>query len=195
MAFPRLKYASTGLLAALRAGSRLGRRPGKKGSAVLIVPFPRRRRVEGMLRGARIEADWIAAPTPDVIRAADRGRLMEKLLAPVEADEEDREIAREILEKVSAEDLAAALVRAHRAAMVQVLQDLQALLDDGVAFLALDVGDETDAAGVMFVLGVVQALGGRQTDAARIDGGRLGRETGFDLGVLGHGALRSRPAS
>src|SRR5690606_17905313 len=32
MAFPRLKYASTGLLAALRAGSRLGRRPGKKGT-------------------------------------------------------------------------------------------------------------------------------------------------------------------
>jgi ATP-dependent RNA helicase DeaD len=94
-------------------------RAGKKGTAVLIVPFPRRRRVEGMLRGARIEAEWIAAPTPDVIRAADRGRLMEKLLAPVEADEEDREIAREILEKVSAEDLAAALVRAHRAAMPQ----------------------------------------------------------------------------
>ena len=30
MAFPGLKYASSGLLAALRAGSRLGRRTGKK---------------------------------------------------------------------------------------------------------------------------------------------------------------------
>jgi ATP-dependent RNA helicase DeaD len=94
-------------------------RAGKKGTAVIVVPFPRRRRVEGMLRGARIEAEWIAAPTPEVIRASDRGRLMEKLLAPVEADEEDREIARAVLEKVSAEDLAAALVRAHRAAMPQ----------------------------------------------------------------------------
>ena len=39
MAFPRLKYASTGLLAALRAGSRLGRRPGKKGSSAQL-PAP-----------------------------------------------------------------------------------------------------------------------------------------------------------
>ncbi|RYH50405.1 MAG: guanosine-3',5'-bis(diphosphate) 3'-pyrophosphohydrolase, partial [Alcaligenaceae bacterium] len=30
MAFPGLKYASSGILAALRAGSRLTRRPGKK---------------------------------------------------------------------------------------------------------------------------------------------------------------------
>src|SRR5690606_7791337 len=34
MAFPRLKYASTGLLAALRAGSRLGRRGDKKNSPI-----------------------------------------------------------------------------------------------------------------------------------------------------------------
>ena len=34
-------------------------RAGKKGTAMLIVPYPRRRRVEGMLRGARIAAEWI----------------------------------------------------------------------------------------------------------------------------------------
>ncbi|MNT48849.1 hypothetical protein D3C72_1856530 [compost metagenome] len=79
--------------------------------------------------------------------------------------------------------------------MVQVFQDLQTLLDDRVAFLALDVRNETDAAGVMFVLGVVQALGRRHADAAGIDGGRLGGGTGFDRGGLGHGALRSGPAS
>src|SRR6201999_2175490 len=42
-------------------------RAGKKGTAVLIVPYPRRRRVESMLRGARIAAEWIAAPTPDEV--------------------------------------------------------------------------------------------------------------------------------
>ncbi|KQM13029.1 DEAD/DEAH box helicase [Novosphingobium sp. Leaf2] len=94
-------------------------RAGKKGTAVLLVPYPRRRRVEMMLRGARIEAEWGEAPGPEEIRAQDRGRLMEKLLAPVEADEEDREIARVVLEKVSPEDIAAALVQAHRAAMPQ----------------------------------------------------------------------------
>jgi ATP-dependent RNA helicase DeaD len=92
-------------------------RAGKKGTAVLIVPYPRRRRVEMMLRGARIEAEWLEAPGPDEIRRQDRTRLIEALLAPVEADDEDREIAREILAQRSPEEIAAALVRAHRAAM------------------------------------------------------------------------------
>ncbi len=87
------------------------------------------------------------------------------------------------------------LVGADRTAVVQVFEDLQTLLDDRVALLALDVGHEADAASVMFVLGVVQALRGRQPDAAGIDGGRLGRGTGVDRGNLGHGALRSGPAS
>ncbi len=51
-------------------------------------------------------------------------------------------------------------VRAHCAAMVEVLQDLQSLLDDLVGLRTLDVCDETDATGVVFVLGIVQALAG-----------------------------------
>src|SRR5687767_7222071 len=47
-------------------------RAGKKGTAVLLVPYPRRRRVEMMLKGARINAEWIEAPTPEAIRANDR---------------------------------------------------------------------------------------------------------------------------
>ena len=43
------------------------------------------------------------------------------------------------------------LVGADRAAVVEVLQDQQALLDDRVALVALDVGDEADAAGIVFV--------------------------------------------
>jgi hypothetical protein len=49
-------------------------------------------------------------------------------------------------------------IGSHRAAVVQVEQDLQALLDDAVALLALDVGHEADAAGVVFVGGVVETL-------------------------------------
>jgi ATP-dependent RNA helicase DeaD len=92
-------------------------RAGKKGTAVIVVPYPRRKRVEGMLRGARIEAEWREAPTPEDIRRNDRERLIAALLAPVEADEEDREIAARLLTERSPEDIAAALVRAHRAAM------------------------------------------------------------------------------
>jgi ATP-dependent RNA helicase DeaD len=90
-------------------------RAGKKGTAILIVPYQRRRRVESMLRGARINAEWIPAPTADEVRARDRQRLMEALLEPVEIDEEDRKLGQRLLEKMDAGDIAAALVRAHRA--------------------------------------------------------------------------------
>jgi len=89
-------------------------RAGKKGTAVLIVPFPRRRRIEGMLKGARINAEWMGAPTPEAIRAKDEERLIETLSQPVEADEADRRIAARLIAAMSAEDIAAALVRAHR---------------------------------------------------------------------------------
>ena len=58
------------------------------------------------------------------------------------------------------------LVGADRAAMVEVLEDLQALLDDGVRFAAGDVGDEADAAGVVLVGGRVQARRRRQVHLA-----------------------------
>ncbi|KPL68743.1 DEAD/DEAH box helicase [Erythrobacter sp. SG61-1L] len=92
-------------------------RAGKKGTAVLIVPFPRRRRVESMLHHARINAEWIDAPSPDDIRAQDRTRLLAALLAPVELDETDRELAEALLAERSPADIAAMLVRAHRAAL------------------------------------------------------------------------------
>ncbi|HSQ95001.1 MAG TPA: DEAD/DEAH box helicase [Croceibacterium sp.] len=94
-------------------------RAGKKGTAVIVVPYPRRRRVESMLRDARIEAEWIDAPTPEAIRAQDRGRLLANLLEAVEFDDEDRELASLLMAEQSPEDIAAALVHAHRAAMPQ----------------------------------------------------------------------------
>jgi hypothetical protein len=42
--------------------------------------------------------------------------------------------------------------------MRKVAQDLQTLLDNRVAFLAPDIRDETDAAGVVLVSGVVKPL-------------------------------------
>ena len=94
-------------------------RAGKKGTAVLIVPYPRRRRVEGMLRSARIDAEWGNAPTAREIRQQDRERLLETLMAPIEVEDEDRELAARLLEEKSPADIAAALVHAHRAKMPQ----------------------------------------------------------------------------
>ena len=94
-------------------------RAGKKGTAIIVVPFPRRRRVEGMLRGAKIPAEWVSPPSADDIRAADSERLLKTLLAPVEFDENDRTLATRLLAERSAEDIAIALVQAHRARMPQ----------------------------------------------------------------------------
>ncbi|WP_404333500.1 DEAD/DEAH box helicase [Sphingomonas sp. MMS12-HWE2-04] len=94
-------------------------RAGKKGTAVLIVPYPRRRRVEMMLRGARINAEWIDVPTPEAIRAQDHERLLAALLAPIETDEEDLALADRLLAEKTPQEIAAALVHAHRASMPQ----------------------------------------------------------------------------
>ncbi len=92
-------------------------RAGKKGTAVIIVPYPRRRRVDGMLRGARINAEWMDAPTAADVRKRDQERLMEKLLTPVEHEPEDIELAQRLMAERSPEDIAASLVQAHRALM------------------------------------------------------------------------------
>ncbi|MET1756092.1 DEAD/DEAH box helicase [Novosphingobium sp. RD2P27] len=94
-------------------------RAGKKGTAVLLVPYPRRRRVEGMLRSARIAAEWLSPPTADEIRAADNERLLGALLAPVEPDEADHVLVTRLLAERSPEEIATALVQAHRARMPQ----------------------------------------------------------------------------
>jgi ATP-dependent RNA helicase DeaD len=89
-------------------------RAGRKGIAVLIVPFRRRNMVQSMLRNARIDARWIDPPLPEQIRAKDRARLMESLSVAVEPDEEDRQLAEELMAALPAEQIAAALVRSLR---------------------------------------------------------------------------------
>src|SRR6478752_9943461 len=51
--------------------------------------------------------------------------------------------------------------------MIEVGQNLQRLGDDRVRFLALDMGNEAHAAGVMLVAGIVQALRGGVLGQAR----------------------------
>jgi ATP-dependent RNA helicase DeaD len=92
-------------------------RAGRKGIAVLIVPFRRRRNVETMLRNARIDAEWIDPPVPEQIRARDQERLLESLMTPVEAEEDDRLLAAQLMEKLPPEAIAAALVRTLRTDM------------------------------------------------------------------------------
>ena len=104
-------------------------RAGKKGTAVLIVPYPKRRRVDMMLKGARIPIEWIPVPSREDIARNDRERLLATLLEPVEVDDEDRELAARLLAERTPEDIAAALVHAHRARMPSA----EEMVDGGVA--------------------------------------------------------------
>ena len=90
-------------------------RAGRKGTAVLVVPFPRRRRMEGLLRDAKIQVEWVPVPSAEAIRTADRDRLLTSLLEPIEASDEERLLADMMLAKLSPQDIAAALVRVHAA--------------------------------------------------------------------------------
>src|SRR3546814_13186539 len=63
-------------------------------------------RVDGMLRGARINAEWMDAPTAADVRARDQERLMEKLLTPVEHEAEDIELAQRLMAERTPEDIA-----------------------------------------------------------------------------------------
>ena len=53
-------------------------------------------------------------------------------------------------------------VGADRAAMVEIDEDLQALFEDVVRLAVVHVGDEADAAGIVLLGGIVEALGARQ---------------------------------
>jgi ATP-dependent RNA helicase DeaD len=86
-------------------------RAGRKGIAVLIVPFRRRRNVETMLRNARIQAEWIEPPMPEDIHGRDRARLMEQLTEPVELDDDDRAFAEQLMATLTPPEIAAALAR------------------------------------------------------------------------------------
>jgi ATP-dependent RNA helicase DeaD len=92
-------------------------RAGRKGIAVLVVPYSARRRVEAMLGRAQIAAQWQDVPSREEIGERDRARLLEKLLAPADIEEADRALAQRLLAERTPEDIAAMLVHAHRSKM------------------------------------------------------------------------------
>ncbi|MDP9422021.1 MAG: DEAD/DEAH box helicase [Pseudomonadota bacterium] len=92
-------------------------RAGRKGTAVLIVPFRRRRNVETMLRNARIEAEWLDPPSPEQVRMKDRERLLASLSVEVEPDDEDRQLADQLMSTLSPQAIATALVRSLRTSL------------------------------------------------------------------------------
>ena len=92
-------------------------RAGKKGVSAMLIPYPKRRRAEALMRTAKIEATWGPAPSAEDIRAKDQDRLIAQLRPEGEPAEDDIAIAKALLADADAEAVVASLVRARRAAM------------------------------------------------------------------------------
>lgn len=93
-------------------------RAGRKGTAVVLAPFPAQRRAERLLKDARVPLSWSPVPALDEVRGLDQRRLIDGVAALMdEVDGEDLEVARALLEHFPAEKLASALVKMERRAL------------------------------------------------------------------------------
>jgi ATP-dependent RNA helicase DeaD len=85
-------------------------RAGQQGVCVMIVPQNQRGRMNRLLRGAHIEAQWGEAPSLNDIKAKDRERLLNDPSLHETYDDDVLAEARELLTLHSAEQIAAAFL-------------------------------------------------------------------------------------
>jgi ATP-dependent RNA helicase DeaD len=89
-------------------------RAGKKGISAIIVPLSRRRRAEMLLNTAGVTATWVSAPTADEIKKLDLERLLDSPILTEPPSEEELEMAKALLSRRSAEELAGVLIKLYR---------------------------------------------------------------------------------
>lgn len=98
----------------LHRSGRTGR-AGKKGQSVLIVAYNRRRKAEALIGAARLKVTWAPAPTADEIRACDQERFIGNASFTAAPSEDELQLVRFLQGARTADEIALALVRLHRA--------------------------------------------------------------------------------
>ena len=89
-------------------------RAGTKGISALLTPFGRRKSAERLFAEAGIQPQWVGPPTAAEVRALDATRFLSDPALSEPASEDDVAMARQLLERKSPEEIAAALVRIYR---------------------------------------------------------------------------------
>lgn len=94
----------------LHRSGRTGR-AGRKGTSTLIVSRNGRKKAENLLRFAKVNADWVDAPSADAVRARDEERLMADPVWNEDVSEREAEIAGRLLALHGPKRIAAAYLR------------------------------------------------------------------------------------
>jgi len=98
----------------LHRSGRTGR-AGRKGLVTLVVPFNRRRKAEMLIGAARVNATWGPPPTAEEIRARDQERFLADAMFTEAPTPEDAGLVQSLQAARSADEIALALIRLHRA--------------------------------------------------------------------------------
>ena len=100
----------------LHRSGRTGR-AGRKGVSVVVAPHHRRRSAERVLKAARVNAQFMAVPEADAVDALQVERMMGDAALSAPIDQDEAVLVDRLLESNDARQIAAAWIRAQRAAM------------------------------------------------------------------------------